>query len=95
MVGFLKPHKLNQSWECTFLKLSTHWRQNEDQKKVFINGLQNYQLACTTSLATQGWIGPFHHEDPLIKKDFIIGLQNYQIACTANPALIGRIGHTC
>ena len=48
---------MEQSWECTFLKVFTHMNTKWASKKDFIIGLQNYKLACMADPANQGWIG--------------------------------------
>ena len=40
--GCPNPHKMEQSWECTFLELFAHMNTKLASKKEFINGLQNY-----------------------------------------------------
>ena len=55
LVGCLNPYKMEQSWECTFLKLFTHMKTKLDEKN-FIIGLQNYKLACMANPVHQGWI---------------------------------------
>ena len=49
--GCPNPYKMEQSWECTFLKLFTHMNTKSASKKDFIIGLQNYQLARTANPA--------------------------------------------
>ena len=43
------PNKMEQSWECTFLKPFRHMKIKLASKKDFIIGLQNYQLAWAGS----------------------------------------------
>ena len=49
--GCPNPYKMEQSWECTFLKLFTHTSTNLASKKIFIIGLQRYQQVCTANAA--------------------------------------------
>ena len=55
--GCPNPHKMEQSWECTFWGLFTHMNTNWASKKYFIIGLQYYELVCTATLALMGRIG--------------------------------------
>ena len=57
LVGCPNPNKVEQSWECTFLKLFTHMMTKWAPNKVFIIGLQNYQLACMANPTLMGQIG--------------------------------------
>ena len=47
--GCPNPNKMEQSWECTFLKLFKHMKTKWASKKDFIIGLQNYQLIVYTA----------------------------------------------
>ena len=57
LVGCSNPSKIEQSWECTFLKLSTHVNTKWASKIIFTIGLQNYQLSSTANPALMGQIG--------------------------------------
>ena len=52
--GCPNPHKMEQSWECTFLEVFSHMNTKWASKKDFIIGLQNYQLVCTANPALVG-----------------------------------------
>ena len=54
--GCPNPYKMEQSWECTFLKPFTHMKTKLGWKKFFIIGLQRYKIASMADLAHQGWI---------------------------------------
>ena len=42
LVGCPNPYKMEQSWECTFLRLFTHTNPKSASKMIFIIGLKNY-----------------------------------------------------
>ena len=57
LIGCPNPRKMEQSWECTFLKLSTHMKTQLASKIISIIGPKKYQLVSAADLAHQGWIG--------------------------------------
>ena len=57
LLGWPNPYKMEQSWECTFLRLFTHTNTNLASKNNFIIGLKNYQLSGTANPAFIGRIG--------------------------------------
>ena len=57
LVGCPNPYKMEQSWECTFLRLFTHTNPKSASKIIFIIGLKNYYLSSTANTALMGCIG--------------------------------------
>ena len=57
LLGCPNPYKMEQSWECTFLRLFTHTNPKSASKIIFIIGLKNYYLSSTANTALVGRIG--------------------------------------
>ena len=57
LLGCPNPYKMEQSWECTFLRLFTHTNPKSASKIIFIIGLKNYYLSGTANVALMGRFG--------------------------------------
>ena len=57
LLGCPNPYKMEQSWECTFLRLFIHTNPKLASEIIFIIGLKNYYLSSTANTALMGRIG--------------------------------------
>ena len=57
LIGYPNPFKLQQIWECTFLKVFDHTKTKLASKQFFSWQIQNYQLTVTANSALMGHIG--------------------------------------
>ena len=55
--GCPNPNQMEQSWECTFLRLFNHANTKSASKTNSIIGLKRYQQASTANRAHYGRIG--------------------------------------
>ena len=56
-MGCPNPYELQQSWECTILKVLSFTKIIWSSKKIFTYWIQNYQLSSMANSAFMGHIG--------------------------------------